>query len=88
MQLSNNKKTDEHIPYPEWQKPLLQALLELDEKKLGERVAAAEAAISKRLQVIAYDPLRQMERHAIEDALSSLRILKRTSAQTDLDPSC
>lgn len=88
MRLPENERTDEQIPYPEWQKPFLQALLELDEEKLSERVAAAEAAISKRLQVIAYDPLQQMERHAIEDALSSLRILKRTSAQTDLDPSC
>jgi hypothetical protein len=88
MQLSDDKKTDEQIPYPEWQKPFEQALLELDEEKLSERVAAAESAIFRRLQVIAYDPLQHAERHAIEDALSSLRILKRTPAQTDLDPSC
>jgi hypothetical protein len=49
---------------------------------LSERVAAAEAAISNRLQVIADDPFQQAERNAITDALSSLRILKRTSAPT------
>ena len=79
MQLPMNRQTDEQIPYPEWQEPFLQALLELDEEKLRERVVAAEVAISHRLNAIAHDPLQQTERQAIEDALSSLRILKRTS---------
>jgi hypothetical protein len=82
MKLSENKQTDERIPYPEWQEPFRQALLELDENRLSERVAAAEAAISNRLEVIEDDPLQQAERNAITDALSSLRILKRTSGPT------
>lgn len=79
MEPPMNRRTDEPIPYPEWQNSFLQALLELDQEKLRDRVAAAEAAISHRLEAIAHDPLQQEERQAIEDALSSLRILKRTS---------
>ncbi len=83
MKLSMNKRTDEPIPYPEWQRPLLNALLELDDKKLGQRVADAEAAISRRLELIARDPKQLTERLAIEDALASLRILKKISAPPD-----
>lgn len=75
-----NREVDEPIRYPEWQKPLLEALLELDEEKLRERVAAAEAAISRRLELIAKNSEQQTEHQAIEDALSSLRMLKRISA--------
>ena len=41
------------ILYPEWQNEYQAALLELDRQRLGERVAATEAAIYKRLQTIA-----------------------------------
>ena len=39
--------------YPEWQNEYQAALLELDRRNLAQRVAAAEAAIYKRLQMIA-----------------------------------
>ena len=35
------------LNYPNWQRPVEAALVELDKNKLKERVAAAEAAISK-----------------------------------------
>jgi hypothetical protein len=79
MQLSKETKTDEDIRYAEWQEPYQQALLELDQKKLIERIAAAETAISNRLRAIAGDSNHHAERQAIEDALSSLRVLKRNS---------
>ena len=41
------------ILYPEWQNEYQAALLELDRRNLAQRVAAAEAAIYKRLQMIA-----------------------------------
>jgi hypothetical protein len=53
--------------------------LELDRAKLPERVAAVETAIYKRLQAIAQSSDYQAERQAIEDALASLRVLKRDS---------
>jgi len=65
------------ILYPEWQRVYLAALVELDTNTLLERVAAAETAIFNRLQAISQKPDRHAERQAIEDALASLRILKR-----------
>jgi predicted DNA-binding protein (UPF0278 family) len=65
------------ILYPEWQNEFQAAILELDREKLEERVMAAETAIFKRLQAIAQSSDDSSEREAIEDALSSLRTLKR-----------
>ena len=77
MQLPKETKTVEGIRYPEWQKPYQQALLELDQEKLRDRIAAAETAISNRLRALAGDSNHHAERQASEDALSSLRVLKR-----------
>ena len=77
MQLSKETKTDEDIRSAEWREPYQQALLELDQKKLSERIAAAEMAISNRLRAFAGDSNHHAERQAIDDALSSLRVLKR-----------
>jgi hypothetical protein len=65
------------IPYPEWQAEYLAALLEVDRKKLFERVTAAETAIFNRLQAMSHTSDGHAERQAIEDALASLRVLKR-----------
>ncbi|HEX8816903.1 MAG TPA: hypothetical protein VF753_15505 [Terriglobales bacterium] len=69
--------TDEEIRHEEWLALYQQALLELDQQKLKERIAAAEKAISGRLQAITGTSNHHTERRAIEDALSSLRVLKR-----------
>ena len=63
------------ILYPEWQNEYQAALLELDRKKLLERVTAAETAIFNRIKAIL--PNHAAERQAIEDALASLRVLRR-----------
>jgi hypothetical protein len=65
------------ILYPEWQGEYLAALLEFDPKLLGERLQAAEGAIFKRLQAMSQSTENRTERHAIEDALAALRVLKR-----------
>ena len=52
-------------------------MLEVDRKKLPERVAAAEAAIYERLQQISQDSHHDTERQAIEDALAGLRVLMK-----------
>jgi hypothetical protein len=62
--------------YPEWQNPLQEALLELDEEKLQARMAGARDAISNRLQVISQNTNHQAEREAIRDALAILRMLE------------
>jgi hypothetical protein len=65
------------IVYPEWQKEFQAAILELNREKLADRVVMAERAISKRLQALSQSSDSVGERQAIEDALSSLRLLKR-----------
>ena len=65
------------ILYPEWQNAYQAALLELDRKKLLERVTAAETAIFNRIQALLQDPDHAAELQAIEDALASLRVLRR-----------
>jgi hypothetical protein len=67
------------ILYPEWQPQYQTALLETAREKLPERVAAAETAIYQRLQAISQSSDYQAERQAIEDAVASLRVLKRDS---------
>ena len=76
--------TDPNLPspkitYPEWQHELQAALMEHDREKLLEQVTAAEAAIFNRLQAISQSQDHEAERHAIQDALARLRILKRDS---------
>ena len=73
----NPNASSPKILYPEWQHAYLAALVELDRKTLLERVTAAETAIFNRLQAISQNSDSHAERQAIEDALASLRVLKR-----------
>ena len=65
----------------EWQNAVQEALLELNPKALTQKVAEAEHAIFNRLQALANahasnsDHLE--ERQALQDAVNSLRVLKR-----------
>lgn len=66
------------IRYPEWQKEFEAAIVETHREKLLGRVMAAEAAIFKRLQDLSqHSDKNSSERQAIEDALASLRSLKK-----------
>ena len=65
------------LKYPEWQRPLRDAIVELDESKLQELLQVAESAILQRQQAIAAGPNHGEERQAIQDALAILRAFKR-----------
>ena len=65
------------ILYPDWQNEYAAALLETNVEKLSARVEAAEAAIFNRLQDLSQNSDSYTERQVIEDALKSLRVLKR-----------
>jgi hypothetical protein len=65
------------LGYPEWSLKYREALLEVDPKKLFERVAEAEMAIFGRLQQLSGTQDGHAERDAIEDALRALRVIKR-----------
>jgi hypothetical protein len=66
--------------FPEWEPQYKAALLEVNQAKLLERVAAAEAAIRQRMRVIFGRREADSERQAIGRALSALRVLKQTSS--------
>ena len=65
------------ILYPDWQNEYAAALLETNSEKLSARLEAAEAAIFNRLQHLSQNSDAYTERQVIEDALQSLRVLKR-----------
>ena len=69
-------KEPDVLAYPEWQKPVQEALIELDHEKLQARMAAAKTAISNRLETIAQQEGHQAEKQAIQDALVILRMLE------------
>jgi hypothetical protein len=76
---------DSEILSPGWQKEYQAALIEVDPAKLGGRIEAAEAAIYGRLQQLSQNSDQHTERQVIEDALRSLRFLKKKEAGTHLD---
>jgi hypothetical protein len=75
--MTDSGSASPHILYPEWQPHYQAALLELDVQMLAKRVEATETAIFKRLQTISQSTDSKAEREAIQDALASLRVLKR-----------
>ena len=65
--------------FPEWEPQYKAVLLEVDQTRLLERVAAAEAAIRQRMRAIFGRRDGDTERQAIGKALSALSVLKETS---------
>jgi hypothetical protein len=71
----NSSSTESKIPA--WQREYHAALVEVDRQRLQQRVIKAEEAISTRLQALIDTPNADAEHQAIENALESLRVLKR-----------
>jgi len=67
------------VKFPDWEPQYKAAVLEVDQAKLLERVAAAEAAIRQRMRAIIGRTDGVTEREAIGNALSALSVLKETS---------
>jgi hypothetical protein len=65
--------------FPEWEPQYKAALLEVDQARLLERVATAEAAIHQRMRAIFGRRDGDTERQSIGRALSALSVLKETS---------
>jgi len=66
------------VKFPDWEPQYKAAVLEVDQAKLLERVAAAEAAIRQRMRAIIGRTDGVTEREAIGNALSALSVLKET----------
>ena len=70
-----NEKSE--LPYPEWQIPAQEVLLETNREQLSRRVQEAEAKISERLQQLQQSRDGHHERDAINHALSLVQNIKR-----------
>jgi putative component of toxin-antitoxin plasmid stabilization module len=65
------------LPYPEWQGPLQEAVLEFDRETLAQKALKAEALILERLRQLQQSSDGHQERQAITDGVSLLRIIRR-----------
>jgi hypothetical protein len=72
---------DSNLKY-QWQLPYREALTELDRNRLAAKIVQAESVIRERLQALEalqaldHDAHNHEEVQALEDAISSLRVLK------------
>ena len=71
------------LRYPQWQGPLLRAVMETKPDSLSEKIQIAETAISQRLRELDRNPASKEERVALSDAVSTFRVLKRVLIQSD-----
>jgi hypothetical protein len=69
--------SDGELKYPKWQAPLQEAILEFDREKLREKLEKVETSILERRQELHLGADGHSEREAINDALSTLRVIKR-----------
>jgi hypothetical protein len=67
--------SEEELKFPEWQKPLQDAILEFDREKLLEKLKKVEALIIERDQQLARANDGHVERVALSDAMSVIRVL-------------
>jgi hypothetical protein len=60
-----------------WRTLYSEALAEQDPQQLPEKIARAEAAMYARIKHLRTSPKNQTERQALDDALTSLRAMKK-----------
>ena len=65
------------LKYPQWQKPLKAALIEVDPRELRAKVQVAEMAISSRMQQLESASVSKDELCALAEALSAIRVMKK-----------
>jgi hypothetical protein len=65
------------VMFPTWQLPYLDAVSEIPQGNLRERVDVAERAILVRLEVLSRTSGREAERLAIREALDALYAVKK-----------
>jgi hypothetical protein len=66
---------EDELQFPEWQKPLQDLILEFDRERLLEKVKKVEAMIIERQQQLALSSDSHVEREALSDALTIIRVL-------------
>ena len=64
------------LRYPQWQGPLAEATLELDPRRMLEKLQRAEEILMLRLQALAGDASDEDELRALHDGLSLIRSMR------------
>jgi hypothetical protein len=65
------------LKFPQWQGPLQELILEFDPQKMPEKIQSAEILVLERLQQLHHGNDSRVEKIALHDALSIIRIMKR-----------
>ena len=68
------------LRFPQWQEPLLGALMETNHENLKRKIEISKQAIDERLSD-SYIP--EAEKFALHDALSTLRVLSDVLGKSD-----
>jgi hypothetical protein len=76
--LVKEKAMSELLKYPQWQKPLMEAILEFDPERLSLKVRTLEKAMHARFDTLSgsHD---SRERQALADGLATLDMLKESA---------
>src|SRR6266851_7730592 len=64
------------LKFPDWQPEFEAAILEVDPEKLRERLEAAEVAMFLRSQALVHSSDGHVEKQAIRDAVTKLRLIQ------------
>jgi hypothetical protein len=67
-----------------WEEVYEMALLELDQEKLAEKIDVALVVLSNSLQEISDSPENRCEREWIQDAMTTLKAIRRTDLNSSL----
>ena len=65
------------LKFPQWQGPLQELILEFDPQKMPGKIHSAETLVLERLQQLHHGNDSRVEKIALRDALSIIRIMKR-----------
>jgi hypothetical protein len=63
--------------YKPWEQIYADAMLEIDERKLENRIDVAMTVLGDSLQALGESPQDMREKQAIQDALRTLRLLRK-----------
>ena len=75
--MTNSPDQDKPLEFPAWEREYQAAIVETNPLRLGEKIHAAETAMSKRLRDIENTPGNSAERQAIEEAMTALQKINK-----------
>ncbi len=76
---------NEELPYPEWQIPLQELILEFDREKLTQKMQMVESLIIERLLQLSEAGDGRNEQTALKDAIAILRVIKQERLEKHRD---